>query len=207
MAVVGEDTRIHIHRNGKFIIRRALDREHAESTYNIIVQMMKPVLFDADADRFFWDLLKEMINEKKDPGTLSPMIGWPLENAEIGSIIDNIKIGVKEVDEKILTPMRSALTGGSSIDVASHTEKIHEMLVSVSQDLLTNVDITLGRYISLIWAIRALEFIDDKTAEVFNGVENWDVKDLPLDDKSNLSEQIKVRIARIHYLLSPVPRS
>lgn len=205
MAVVGEDTRIHIHRNGKYIIRRALDREHAESTYKIIVQMMKPVLFDADSDRFLWDLLKEMIIEKKDPGTLSPMIAWPLENSELATIIDNIKIGVKEVDDKILSTIRSALITGSPIDAQIHTDKIHEMLIYVSQDLLTNVDITLGRYISLIWALRAIEFIDDRTAKAFIGVENWDVRDLPIDDNSDLSEDVKVRIARIHFLLSPVP--
>ncbi|MGA1794043.1 MAG: hypothetical protein ACMUHM_08835, partial [Thermoplasmatota archaeon] len=56
MGVMREDTRVHLHGNGKFIIRRAEDREHAESAYKAIVEMVKPTLFDLDKKRYLWDL-------------------------------------------------------------------------------------------------------------------------------------------------------
>jgi hypothetical protein len=205
MAVVGEDTRIHLHRNGKYIIRRARDREHAESTYQRIVHLMKPVLFDETSDRFFWDILKEALAGDVEPESIGALLRWPSEEGDVRSILRSIRVGVSEIDEKLLSRIRTDLLEGDTIDIEGYKNTLNVLLIETSKKMPEDADISLGRYCALLWALRSLEIIDDTAINEFNKLEDWDLD--KLTERSNGIEEtnIKVNIFRIHYLLYPVP--
>ena len=60
MAVIGEDTRVHLHDNGRYIVRRALDRTHVERCMNVLVSVSYPALYVEGPDLYMWELVRDI---------------------------------------------------------------------------------------------------------------------------------------------------
>lgn len=60
MAVIGEDTRVHLHDNGRYIVRRALDRTHVERCMDVLVSISYPALYVKGSDLYMWELVRDI---------------------------------------------------------------------------------------------------------------------------------------------------
>jgi hypothetical protein len=202
MAVVGEDTRIHIHRNGKYIIRRALDREHAESTYKKIVNLVRPALLDTQKRRFVWDRMREGLIGEPDLEGIAPFVMWPQEEGDLRSRLERIRDGAKEVDAELLSKMREAVSRDDWAGFALFGETIDSLNRSFTEKLLKDVDTSFGRMAALIWARTALRMAGNDTTSFFKEYENWEA--IPMDVLEKEPMKMKLMTARLHYLLFPV---
>lgn len=204
MAGVGEDTRIHIHRNGKFIVRRARDREHAESMYQLIVHMMKPALYDELTGRFLWDIIRERTIDNSDLEDISPLLQWPSSEIDVEDIFGRIRDGARDVELDIISPIREDLIKGVRHDEDEYRAKLDPMERSYSEDMMDDVDISLGRFCGLIWARMALGLMDDNVTPFFIGASSWNYLDIISSDGEHETQGVSVKLAQLHYLLSPV---
>jgi hypothetical protein len=203
MAVVGEDTRIHIHRNGKYIIRRALDRQHAEATYGKIVNMIRPVLYDTESGRYLWDMIRGVLDGNMDPGMIAPFIMWPEnEEGDHRSRFEKVRKGASEVDKILLEPLRKMIMDGRIGELGAMNEKINEMTGSFLEGSVQDNDILLGRISALIWARYAITSLEGSEKIDPKGVNDWN--GMVVDHSLSSSDRKSILIARLHYLLSPV---
>jgi hypothetical protein len=202
IAVEGEDTRIHIHRNGKYIIRRALDRQHAESTYVKIVNMIKPTLYDSNRNRYLWDLVREVLSGRSDLERIAPFINWPEGNGDLHKRYEKIREGAKEIENELIAPIRKAIIEGKVVEAGSLNERIDEMTRSVSERMMDDIDIYLGRISALIWTRFAVKIFNEQFSVDTRDLKDWDELitgiSVPNDDFYQISA------SRLHYLLSPV---
>jgi hypothetical protein len=201
MAVVGEDTRVHIHRNGKYIIRRALDREHAEDTYKTIVNMMRPAIFDEQQDRFMWDLVREITLDESVPVGIEEMLKWPGDEVDLKEVVLGIRKGASGMDKELLSGIRNDIIAGATIEREAISEQVHDLLKITSSELLDRPDISLGRYSASIWGLRVLDILDRTDPTSLKGLEDWSLEEL----KVRLGEGMgSLSTYQVHYLLAPV---
>lgn len=97
MAVVGGDTRVHLHANGKFVIRRALDKDHAVNILKTLSMVSKPNLYSTVHERFLWEVLRDISFGTVDEG-LEEIFRWE-EEKEPDRIMKDAVRTFKEIDE------------------------------------------------------------------------------------------------------------
>lgn len=222
IAVAGEDTRVHLHANGKFVIRRALNREHAEELYKTLVHLVKPSLYEPETKRYLWDLVRSSsLDNGKIPEPMEGLLLWPDEAGDPAVRMGKVLDGIKDVDIGLLSRARSFFSeharAGFGQDHIGEVDKmkvsVHERIRSFTGDILSDPDLTLGRLAASIWTLRALKemsLISDlppekgSTASVL-GDDPWDGHLLDWDSiiRSTGSIDLTVTLARVHYLLSP----
>ncbi|MGA1848528.1 MAG: hypothetical protein ACMUHB_04225 [Thermoplasmatota archaeon] len=162
MAVIGEDTRVHLHQNGKYVIRRALDREHAESSYRLIIGLLRPVLMDDRSAKPLWYLLRKfVIDGNGQTGNLAPLIGWPdLEDAP-ASAVEEVMQGIRTMDDIMLSGLRSSIREGQPGDgpssVIVYMERFKGEIANAHGMSATSPFASLGRMSALVWCYKALE--------------------------------------------------
>ncbi len=97
MAVIGGDTRVHLHANGKFVIRRALDKDHAVNILKTLSMISKPNIYSTVHERFFWEILRDISFDPIDEG-MGDIFGWE-EEEETDRIMNDAVRTFKEIDE------------------------------------------------------------------------------------------------------------
>ncbi len=171
MAVIGEDTRVHLHQNGKYVIRRALDREHAENSYRLITGLLRPVLMDDRSSKPLWYLLRDFtIYGSKQPEHLSRLIGWPdLEEAP-ASTFERVIQGIRTMDGIMLSGLRSFIKEGQPGDeppfIVGYMERLKGEIVNAHGMSVTSPLDSLGRMSVLVWCSKALEELKVLKAEL-----------------------------------------
>jgi hypothetical protein len=162
MAVIGEDTRVHLHQNGKYIIRRALDREHAEISYKLITGLLRPVLFDDPSGKPMWYLLREITSDPKGSSErLDKLVRWPYDDDLHLSAMDEVKEGIRHIHEMLLMGMQDMFKEGpfigNSADIEELTGRIKGEMTNAHGRSAELPYGNLGRTSALIWAHKAVE--------------------------------------------------
>lgn len=99
MAMTGEETRIHVYKNGKFIIRRAADRKDAERSFNRISSILWPAVFSSRSDSFNWSILRKAAWDGDKKALEEPaMLLWPQEEGDHGKVLSKMKMHLRELD-------------------------------------------------------------------------------------------------------------
>ncbi|MBN1539998.1 MAG: hypothetical protein JW939_07625 [Candidatus Thermoplasmatota archaeon] len=222
MAVAGEDTRVHLHGNGKFIIRRASNREHAEELYKTLVHLVKPALYEPGTGRYLWDLIRSSsLDNGKISKPMEDLLLWPDETGDPGSRMEKVVEGIRCADIDLLSRAREFFSALAGTDLGpDRLDEIDNMKVSAHEriryytsGLLSGPDKTLGKLSASIWTLRALDEMrlisglpgrEGPMASVL-GDDPWDGH--LLDWESGMirlgSAGRAVSLARVHYLLSP----
>ncbi|MBN1390424.1 MAG: hypothetical protein JXA22_07270 [Candidatus Thermoplasmatota archaeon] len=222
MAVIGEDTRIHLHVNGKYVIRRAKDREHAETSYRTLVNLIRPTLYDEDSKRYLWDLLKEYsIRKAGIGGSLKDLLLWPDRTGDPVTIIEKVFQGAGEVDVALLAPLRALFIDHRGRDPKSDDPPLPgdmkglvlDRMKDHSSEFSTDPELSLGRLAASIWSWRAIEEMElvlnilDRKGHVgpVLGKDPWDGHYIDWENVRRYlgSIQFSVSLARVHYLLAP----
>jgi hypothetical protein len=60
MAVIGIDTRVHLYSNGKYVIRRALDRDHASRCLSLLASVCRPAVYSQSEAGYIWEILRDL---------------------------------------------------------------------------------------------------------------------------------------------------
>jgi len=97
LAVIGGDTRVHLHANGKFVIRRALDKHHAVNILRTLSMISKPNLYSTVHEKFFWEILRDISFHPIDE-RMEEIFGWEEEEETDRIMQDAIKTFM-EIDE------------------------------------------------------------------------------------------------------------
>ncbi|MGA1873736.1 MAG: hypothetical protein ACMUHY_08690, partial [Thermoplasmatota archaeon] len=223
MGVIGEDTRVHLHGNGKFVIRRAADREHAERSYLTLVTLIKPMLYSIEHRRYLWDAIREsattgggIIEE------MGPFLTWPDGTSDPSEVLNGAKEGMRDAADELLSPVRDLflkwLDSGTGQDpeevVRGCRNMVEEAMGKYLVFPLEDANIFLGRASIAIWAVRALEeirYIWSKVPDPFLiydivGKDPWHEgeRDWHMIRERTASEGATVSLARLHYLLGDV---
>jgi hypothetical protein len=97
MAIIGEDTRVHLHANGKFVIRRALDKSHAENILKTLSTISKPNIYSTRHERYLWEILRD-ISFGAENGGMVDIFGW---EEEVDQVMEEAIRTFQEIDEEI----------------------------------------------------------------------------------------------------------
>lgn len=116
MAVIDEDTRVHLHSNGKYIIRRAMDKDHALKCQTLLAAITRPAVYSTSMDSFIWEKVRDLSLgvEEVNPESIS-LVNWQLEDGE--NIGDTALASFNEMNGKY----------GRKIDELMEEEKTAEM--------------------------------------------------------------------------------
>jgi hypothetical protein len=164
MAVIGEDTRVHLHQNGKYIIRRALDREHAEMSYRLISGLLRPALMDDRSGKPLWYLLREYtIDREGSPEHLAQLVGWPDMDILPISSFEEVIEGIHTIDDVLISVLRTSdSVGGPGHDregTDGILERIKGEMANAHGMSFSSPLYSLGRLSGLIWCYKALQEI------------------------------------------------
>ncbi|MCU0798231.1 MAG: hypothetical protein MUC62_00975 [Candidatus Thermoplasmatota archaeon] len=79
LAVIEDDTRIHLYRSGKFVIRRARDRDHVEACYRLVCDLVRPALVLPGPGLLFYEAaaLQRHFSEAGSEDHLINAVLWP----------------------------------------------------------------------------------------------------------------------------------
>jgi hypothetical protein len=116
MAVIGEDTRIHLHGNGKYVIRRAMDREHAERCLDLLRAICRPVVFSTAEGRFLWEMLRDLsLGYREEGDKWKGELKWQYEND--GDLIAEGMDSFREMDRAYGGIVDNLLKDGKSAGI------------------------------------------------------------------------------------------
>jgi hypothetical protein len=164
MAVVGEDTRIHLHANGKYVIRRALDRDHAEKVLSLLSTISRPTIFSTKHGKYLWEIIRDIsLTDERSDEDLNGLINWELEDGDQVDI-KNVVERFRELDERIGKKIDDISQNGGKImreDISDDLDDIIECVKLHYSRLLSNekvdMSILLGQTAYVIMVISALE--------------------------------------------------
>lgn len=91
MGVLGNDTRVHLYSNGKYVVRRALDREHADRCLSLLASICQPAAYSSRLKKFTWEIVRDLALGHIDPDPdVRNVFNWQIED---GSDIIEDSIG------------------------------------------------------------------------------------------------------------------
>jgi hypothetical protein len=119
LAVIEDDTRVHLYRSGKFVIRRARDREHVETCYRRICDMVRPAMVLPGTGLLFYEdvalsrhFIDAGLEEKIMTAVKWPEIG-PIAEKDLRTFIDGPEGIRRRLRDLTLHTIRSLLSGGT----------------------------------------------------------------------------------------------
>lgn len=126
MAMIGEDTRVHLHLNGKYIIRRALDRDHALSSHRMLLEIARPALFSSSRNSYLWEDVRDMALDVEgfDREETGILITDPDIDIDRNSFLENARKGFLEAYERF----------GNVIDVLEPSDDPNELAIIEDED-------------------------------------------------------------------------
>lgn len=208
MAVIGEDTRLHLHRNGKYIIRRAIDREQAERSYRLVTSLLRPVLIDDRSGKPLWYILRGSITDMKNaPPYLGIIIGWPEQGDNRTGDLNEVFKGARVQDEKILVDVRNSVLDGSFQEdkdgLRRMIERVRGSIAHIHESSLSNEMKALGEISALIWVSKALQEMEDLDLKI-PGIDLFSPRAKPFHGSENdysLTPFTRSKVRRISFLL------
>ncbi len=160
MGLIGEDTRIHLHTTGKYVIRRALDRDHANFIQLVLSQLSRPALYSTRNGSFMWEIIRDL-SLGKDVGDLKSidqLFPWPGgEGCE--NDMEEAIASFNEADELFSSTVERILEDGSDLElenISNGSSQLVDEFGNGSQKLLdgdlylTGKVLGWGSYILLV---------------------------------------------------------
>ncbi len=216
IAVIGEDTRVHIHQNGKFIIRRALDREHAQRSYGSIRILYHPALMEDGTDRPLWFLIKLfLLGDRIEGENFKKMLLWPENEGNVEEIMASVNHGMGEMREKLGETLGEngllLALKGDRVSLDDHVEFIKGAMVHEHRKSQEDPWKTLGSLTALVCALKAASelssIIDlmDGNEEEKDKVISWmkasyDPKTQPTANMEIASDELTLCLERYRFL-------
>lgn len=119
LAIIEEDTRVHLYRSGKFVVRRARDKEHVEACYRRICDMVRPAIVLSGTGLLFYEavaLSRHFIDAGFEEEILT-VLKWPevglKAQKDLELFIDGPEGTRERLRELVLNSIRSLLSGGT----------------------------------------------------------------------------------------------
>ncbi len=138
LAVIEDDTRVHLYRSGKFVIRRARDREHVEACYRLICELVRPAIVLPDPGLLFYEAiaLQRQFSEAGFEGDLLKAVNWPeigpVKEGDLRAFMDGPEDVRHRLRGLVLPSVRSLLSRTAEGDMTrSHElDKVKEGIIS-----------------------------------------------------------------------------
>jgi hypothetical protein len=145
MAVIGEDTRVHLHANGKYVIRRAMDRQHAQETYLALASISQPALFSSVNKSFLWEIVRDhaLSFDSSRYISVEELMSWPDESSGNDILLRATEV-FKEADENNSSMFAKSLESGSIQD----PKELFEELVGLKEGLSSSLSSIFDRSVN-----------------------------------------------------------
>jgi hypothetical protein len=125
MAIIEEDTRVHLYRSGKFVIRRARDREHVEACYGLLCDIVRPSVVLPESGMVLYEAMgiNRLVRSEWLRSQLVHVLSWP--GTEVGSVQpfegliegpDGLRSSLRESISPPLKALFSKIAGGADAD-------------------------------------------------------------------------------------------
>lgn len=228
MGMIGAETRVHIHKNGKFVIRRAMDQDDAERCSKGIASILWPTVFSTRTDRFNWSIMREAAwHDLKNKDLEGPMITWPFSNVgDPEEIVAGMMEKFRELDGEHLEDLRNRITNGlfaegkeleDILEVASGMRRSNAMdlrKIMVNEEPGTDISKAIGTF--HLWIDIGLSHLEKLAGElVKEGKDLSHVMEIAngfwSESWSGWKELCKfvdggkmINIVGVHFLLGPV---
>ena len=160
MCVIGEDTRIHLHINGKYVIRRALDKDHANNIQMVLSQLSRPALYSTKNGSFMWEIIRDISlgSNVDDMKAIDQLFPWPDDGGPENEMEEAIG-SFKEADASFSSNVERILEDSCDIElekISNGSLSVVDEFVKGLRELLDgNMDhngriLGLGSYILLV---------------------------------------------------------
>lgn len=125
IAVIGDDTRIHLHANGKYVIRRAIDRDHAQEAYMALANLAKPAVYSTMERRFVWEIVRDnaLSSAFSESSSIEELMSWP-DDLSGDEVLERATEVFKEADELYSSRFRELVQSGSITGPVDLMEKL-----------------------------------------------------------------------------------
>lgn len=153
MGVVGEDTRVHLHANGKYVIRRALDRDHAEKVLELLEMISIPNIYSTHHDGFLWELVRDMAFDRSnmDDDKLLHLFHWG-ENDDAEGTMKGAVMIFRELTSSLGPKIDARLVSGEEMDPSKlehNGKELEDILRSDLEKVLAGETMDRGRIIGI----------------------------------------------------------
>lgn len=98
MGVIGNDTRVHLYSNGKYVVRRALDRDHAHRCLSLLASICQPAVYSPISGKFTWEMVRDLSYGFIEPALDNmKLINWQIEDGS--DIVEKAIRSFRKMDE------------------------------------------------------------------------------------------------------------